>query len=76
MSFCLPTGILEPVIDIFTQSSYSTGSGSHAQNYAATYSHLKNLSSVRLPVTAELAETPAAIADLATLADPAAENVQ
>jgi flagellar motor switch protein FliM len=64
MSLCLPVGMLEPVIDKFTQSSYSSA---HAPNPAATRLHLKNLSSVRLPVTAELVETPAAIADLAAL---------
>ena len=65
MSFCLPVGLLEPVIDKFTPSSYSSG---HAPNHTATLSHLKNLASVRLPVTAELSETPAAISDLASLA--------
>ena len=64
MSFCLPVGMLEPVIDKFTQSSYSSG---RAPDPTATLSHLKNLSSVRLPVTAELIETPAAISDLASL---------
>ncbi|HEV7644472.1 MAG TPA: flagellar motor switch protein FliM [Pyrinomonadaceae bacterium] len=65
MSFCLPTGILEPVIDKFIKSSYAAAE--HAPNHMATLSHLKNLAAVRLPVTAELAETPAAISDLAAL---------
>jgi flagellar motor switch protein FliM len=65
MSFCLPVVLLEPVIDKFNQSSYST---STAPNPAATLSLLKTLSAVRMPVTAELVKTPAAISDLASLA--------
>jgi flagellar motor switch protein FliM len=65
MSFCLPVGLLEPVIDKFTRSSYAAAE--HAPNYTATLAHLKNLSAVRLPVTAELEATPAMVADLASL---------
>jgi flagellar motor switch protein FliM len=64
MSFCLPVGLLEPVIDKFTRSTYAS---EQAPNHTATLSHLKNLAGVRLVLTAELAETPAAISDLATL---------
>ncbi len=64
MSFCLPFVMLEPVIDKFNQLSYST---SAEPDPAATLSLLKVLSAVRLPVTAELAKTPAAVSDLASL---------
>lgn len=64
MSFCLPFVMLEPAIDKFNQLSYSTSS---APDPAATLSLLKVLSTVRLPVTAELSKTAAAISDLATL---------
>jgi flagellar motor switch protein FliM len=65
MSFCLPFVMLEPAIDKFNQLSYSN---STAPDPAATLSLLKVLSTVRLPVTAELTKTPAAVSDLATLA--------
>lgn len=61
MSFCLPVAMLEPVIEKFTQSSYSPNKPAAPE---ATFALLQTLSKMRLPVSAELGKTRASVLDL------------
>lgn len=64
MSLCLPVGMLEPVIDQFSQSANSTSKTTAPE---ATASLLKTLSTVNFPVAAELDKIAAAVSDLMSL---------
>ena len=65
MSFCLPVGLLEPVIEKFTQSSYSSNKTTPPE---ASFGLLQNLSRVRLSIAAELEAVPVSVSDLMNLA--------
>jgi flagellar motor switch protein FliM len=65
MSVCLPVAMLEPIIEKFSQSSYSS---KKANTPEATHALLKTLSTVRFPVSAELKKLSVPVADLMDLA--------
>jgi flagellar motor switch protein FliM len=64
MSICLPIGILEGVIEKFTQSKYSS---QKTPSPEATNALLKKLAEVNFPVAANLDRVPAAVSDLMEL---------
>lgn len=64
MSICLPVGLLESVIEKFSQSSQLTDDKTSPE---ATYSLLKTISSVQFSVSALLEKVPAAVSDLMAL---------
>lgn len=64
MSLCLPVGMLEPVIDQFSQSANSVSKTTAPE---ATAALLKTLSTVKFPVAAELDRIAAAVSDLMQL---------
>lgn len=64
MSFCLPVGMLEPVIEKLNQSPYSQ---INVAPPAQTRALLKNLSNVRFSVAAELEKVRAFVPDLLEL---------
>ena len=61
MSICLPIGILEGVIEKFTQSKYSSHKTPSPE---ATNALLKKLSDINFAVAANLDRVPAAVSDL------------
>ncbi len=65
MSICLPIGMLEGVIEKFTQSSYSSNKVPEPE---ATKCMLKTISTVPFPIAAELDKLPVAVSDLMALA--------
>ena len=64
MSICLPIGMLEGVIERFTQSSYSS---TKPPSPEATNSLLKKLSDLDFSVAADIERFPAAVSDLMAL---------
>jgi flagellar motor switch protein FliM len=64
MSVCLPVAMLEPLIEKFSQSSYSS---KKATTPEATHALLKTLSIVRFPVSAELKKISVQVGDLMDL---------
>lgn len=65
MSFCLPVGLLEPVIEKFAQQSQSSHEKTSPE---ATRALLRTLSGVDFTVSTELERVPAAVSDLMSLA--------
>lgn len=64
MSICLPVAMLEPVIEGFRKSSYSSSDPTPPE---ATFALLKTISSTCFPVTSELEKVPAAMSCLMDL---------
>ena len=64
MSICLPVTMLEPIIEKFTQSSYTAKKTTTPE---ATAALLENLAQVHFPVSAALARFPTLVADLMDL---------
>jgi flagellar motor switch protein FliM len=65
MSICLPVVMLEPIIDQFNKSSYSSDSDTPPE---ATLALLNTIAAVNFEVSAELEETASALSDLMELA--------
>lgn len=65
MSICLPAAMLEPVIEKFTQASFTPG---EAADPHSTFALLESLSHVRLPVSVELEKASAPVSDLMNIA--------
>jgi flagellar motor switch protein FliM len=65
MSICLPVGMIETVIDKFTQSSYTSTKTTPPE---ATFAFLQTLSMVRLPLEVHLENVFASVNDLMNLA--------
>lgn len=64
MSICLPVAMLEPVMENFNQSTYSSQIATPPE---ATRSLLRTLSTVHFPIAIELEKVPAIVADLMAL---------
>lgn len=64
MSICLPVGMLEGVVDKFSQSAYLPDNPTAPE---ATFSLLETISDVPFPITTELPAVPTAVSDLLAL---------